>query len=136
MSQTSPTSCAPRLQTSKVTPRRSTDADDIDRATEKNFLGVIIGESDRMTHIVSDLLTLSRLDHDRGAKEFELADIAEIARKVCVAMELTAKERGHRLTLEASEPTGLVLCDRSRIEQVLVNIVSNAIKYTPGRRAR
>ncbi len=107
------------------------DTDDLDRDTERNFLGVIIGESDRMTHIVSDLLTLSRLDHDRGAKNFELHDLSAIAQKVCLAMELSAKERGHDLSLDLSDQPGLVMCDVNRIEQVLVNILSNAIKYTP-----
>jgi two-component system sensor histidine kinase VicK len=41
--------------------------EDIDRDTQKNFLGVIMKESDRMTRIVSDLLTLSRFDYGDGA---------------------------------------------------------------------
>ena len=105
--------------------------EDIDRKTEESFLGVILSETDRMTHIVSDLLTLSRLDYDKAALHLSRVDLSELMEKVIRAMELSAREHGHTLTLEISSRPEKISCDPERIEQVLVNIVSNAIKYTP-----
>lgn len=99
--------------------------------TEKNFLGVILNESDRMTHIVQDLLTLSRFDS--GHSELKLArfSFGEAVEDVYKAVRLEAQRHGHQvgLSLEADLPQ--IVGDRERIVQVMMNIVSNSIKYTP-----
>ena len=99
--------------------------------TEKNFLGVILNESDRMTHIVQDLLTLSRFDS--GRSELKLAPFAfgQALQDVYDAILMEAQRHGHTVTLDM--PGGLpeIVGDRERILQVMMNVVSNSIKYTP-----
>ena len=94
-------------------------AGDIPLDTEKQFLGVISSESERMARIVTDLLTLSRLDYGR----MELHKVAD-------AMKFTAEDSGHELTVDAPDSLPEITGDRERIEQVVVNILSNAVKYT------
>ena len=98
---------------------------------EKDFLGVILNESDRMTHIVQDLLTLSRFDS--GHSELKLARFSfeGAIRDVYNAVALEAQRHGHTVMLDLEKGLPEILGDRERILQVMMNVVANAIKYTP-----
>ena len=107
--------------------------DELDGETRRNFLQVIYNESDRMTHIVKDLLTLSQLDY--GKMDIEMSPIPVKLNVQNIASAMLIEARGQGLTLETKleEPLPLILADRNRMEQVIANIVSNAIKYNrPG----
>lgn len=97
----------------------------------KSFLDVILSESDRMTHIVQDLLTLSRFDSGRSELHPERFPFAKAVRDTYQAFLMDAQKHNHTLTLEMAEDLPSILADRERVVQVMVNIVSNAIKYTP-----
>ena len=97
----------------------------------RNFLGVIVSEADRMTRIVQDLLTLSRLDYGKMEMNVSRFAFADAVRNVYRATGLDAQKHSHTLTLDIEPDTGDTCADRDRIEQVIMNIVSNAIKYTP-----
>ena len=99
--------------------------------TEKNFLGVILNESDRMTHIVQDLLTLSRFDSGRTELKLAPFDFERAVRDVYNAILMEAQRHGHKVELELENGLPQVSGDRERILQVMMNVVSNAIKYTP-----
>ncbi len=98
---------------------------------EKNFLGVILGESDRMTRIVQDLLTLSRFDSGRSPLNLTRFSFAATLRDLYNAVILEAQRHGHQLTLDLPEDLPDIVADRERVLQVMMNVVSNAIKYTP-----
>lgn len=98
---------------------------------EKNFLNVILGESDRMTHIVQDLLTLSRFDSGRSPIHLTTFPFGTALRDLYNAVLLEAQRHGHRLTLDIPERLPAITADRERILQVMMNVVSNAVKYTP-----
>ena len=104
---------------------------DLPRETEDNFLDIIINETDRMTHIVQDLLTLSRLDSGNTELVLSRFPFGEAIGTVARANALAAKNRGHTLTCGPLEDLPLIVGDRSRLEQVMTNILGNAIKYTP-----
>ncbi|MDD6159578.1 MAG: ATP-binding protein, partial [Oscillospiraceae bacterium] len=104
---------------------------DVPPQMAKNFLGVILSESDRMTHIVQDLLTLSRFDSGRSELHPERFPFADAVRDTYQAFLMDAQKHGHTLTLEMGEGMPSILADRERVVQVMVNIVSNAVKYTP-----
>ena len=99
--------------------------------TEKNFLGVILNESDRMTHIVQDLLTLSRFDSGRTELKLAPFDFERAVRDVYNAILMEAQRHGHKVELELENGLPQVSGDRERILQVMMNVVSNASKYTP-----
>ena len=103
----------------------------IPQETENNFLDIIITETDRMTHIVQDLLTLSRLDAGNAELNLSRFPFAHAIQSVHRANALEAKRHGHQLTCGSLEDLPLIVGDRSRLEQVMMNILGNAIKYTP-----
>ena len=107
------------------------DGGDIPRDTANGFLDIIITETDRMTHIVQDLLTLSRLDAGNAELVLSRFPFGDAIESVIRANALAAKQRLHTLTYEPPESLPLIVGDRSRLEQVMMNILSNAIKYTP-----
>jgi len=98
---------------------------------EKNFLGVILNESDRMTHIVQDLLTLSRFDSGKSAMNLTRFSFHTTIKDLYDAVILAAQRHGHTLTLDMPDTLPDIVADRERVLQVMMNVVSNAIKYTP-----
>ena len=105
--------------------------DEMPPALRGNFLGVIVSEADRMTRIVQDLLTLSKFDYGKMEMNIARFPFAKAVSGVYEAVVLDAQNHGHQLTLHLPEHLPEVDGDRERIEQVIMNIVSNAIKYTP-----
>ena len=104
---------------------------EIDKDMYKNFLGVIDNESDRMTTLIKDLLLLSKLDHDQAHAEQSEHDLAVIVKDIVSSLQISAKNKNQTLVYEPTNALPMFKCNRGRIEQVLVNIISNAIKYTP-----
>ena len=104
-------------------------ADDIDRDIQMRFLGVISSEADRMTRIVKDLLTLTRLDYNRMEMHMQRMDLRELGQKAAAAMEGQAKNQGLTLTCDLPAEMPAVTGDPERIQQVIINIITNAIKY-------
>ena len=95
------------------------------------FLDMVLSESDRMHRIVSDLLTLSRLDNNRTRWDIETFDMRLFVRHICDVMRPDLEAHRHRVTFGAEKNLPLITADRQRLEQVVINIISNAVKYTP-----
>ena len=98
---------------------------------EQRFLGVILNESDRMAHILQDLLTLSRFDSGRGGLHPTRFPFAAAVDETYQAILMDAQNHSHTVELCLPDRLPEVRADRERIMQVMMNIVSNAIKYTP-----
>ncbi|MCK9479293.1 MAG: cell wall metabolism sensor histidine kinase WalK [Firmicutes bacterium] len=98
---------------------------------EKKFLEVIIREVDRMTRIVRDLLALSSLDSKKYAANFEFFSLNGLLCDITERLSVDAAKRNHSLEYAPSTSMPDIYADRDRIEQVITNIISNAIKYTP-----
>jgi two-component system sensor histidine kinase VicK len=98
-------------------------------ATE--FLAVVSSEAERMTRLVKDLLLLSKLDYQQAQwnkTEFSLEEmIDETLRK----LDIPIRQKGHTISVNKESPLPMYKGDRDKIEQVILNILSNAIKYTP-----
>lgn len=106
--------------------------DELPGELRTNFLGVIINEADRMTRIVQDLLTLSKIDYGKMEMNISRFSFAQAAQNVYEAARLNAEQNHHHtMTFTCEDNIPEVNGDRERIEQVVMNIVSNAIKYTP-----
>jgi two-component system sensor histidine kinase VicK len=102
-----------------------------DRRTALEFLKIVDAEADRMNRLVKDLLQLSRLDYKQEKwykKEGDLILLLSVAVK---KMEMMAKSKEQHLNVLFDEEAHIrVDMDRDRIEQVALNVLSNAIKYT------
>ncbi len=105
--------------------------DDLPVEMRNNFLGVITGEADRMTRIVQDLLTLSKFDYGKMEMTITRFNPLDAIDQVAQATSMAASSHDHQVTLDLPETMAEVSGDRQRIEQVLMNVMSNAMKYTP-----
>lgn len=102
-----------------------------DREASEKFLGVINAEADRMTRLVKDLLQLSRLDNQQLKWNFEEVSLAELIKSAVERMEMEAAARHQTLNCYVMGDIPLIEADYGRLEQVVFNLVGNAIKYTP-----
>ena len=102
----------------------------VDEETQRQFLSVIVNESDRMAKIVQDLLMLSRFDAGSIDFDFQSFSFEKSVKDVYSAQLLEAQRHHHEFSLEFKSSMCDIRGDRTRIEQVLINMVSNAIKYT------
>jgi signal transduction histidine kinase len=96
----------------------------------REALGTVLEETVRLSKIVDQLLTMSRLDAGEAFLELSHLDFSELARTTVEYMRLLADEKKLALKVEAAEPVQ-VEGDPSRLQQVVVNLLDNAIKYTP-----
>ncbi len=106
--------------------------DEMPPEIRKKFLEIVDNESDRMTRIVKDLLVLSRLDNRRMTWSPSTFDVNDTLERMCASLLPEAKVHGHELTYfcELADKCA-IYADKERIEQVIANIIGNAIKYTP-----
>lgn len=105
--------------------------DGVDEQTMQKFLGIVNTEADRMARIVTELLELSRIDSKRMNLSFQKIDIKDLIVSIVDKMSLSVKEKDINLTLDLVEEALLINGDSHKIEQLFVNILSNAVKYTP-----
>ncbi|HEY9775230.1 MAG TPA: ATP-binding protein [Planktothrix sp.] len=100
-----------------------------DASQQRRFVGIIKDQADRLTRLVEDLLAVSRLESKRMQLTMRAIDLNEAVHRV--ARNLADKAREHKLTINL--PAGLppVFADADRLEQILTNLIDNAIKYSP-----
>jgi two-component system, OmpR family, phosphate regulon sensor histidine kinase PhoR len=100
-----------------------------DPSARERFLAIMAAEASRMTRLLDDLLSLSRVEMRAHIAPTGAVDIAEVVEAVVEMMEPVAREAGTTLQLDAAARRRLVRGDRDELVQVFVNILQNAIKY-------
>jgi signal transduction histidine kinase len=102
-----------------------------EQRTVLDQLEVVSRQTGRLARLVNELLDVSRIETGRIEFSFGPVDVSELAGEILGRMQLTTSQ--HALELE-SAPNGraLVSADRDHLEQVLSNLIGNAIKYSPG----
>jgi len=101
----------------------------IDQAN-RPYLETIIRNTDRLVSLVQDLLTLSELEERGTELQLEDVDLTGIAGQMLRLFEKRAREKGIELRLSATDAGGPLRADRFKLEQVLINLLDNAVKYT------
>jgi two-component system phosphate regulon sensor histidine kinase PhoR len=99
-------------------------------AQTRNYAETIIRHTDRLIRIVEDLISLATLEEKGLAYEPEKVDLKEIAASVIRIFEPKAKEKNLELLMEAAAEVPPVEGDPFRLEQMFVNLIDNAVKYT------
>jgi two-component system phosphate regulon sensor histidine kinase PhoR len=96
-----------------------------------SYMRDALGASQRLIQLVNDLLDVSRLESGRMKATPQLVDLVGLTRSVLDDLKLQTDEKGHRLTLETCGDLLEVFADPQLLRQVVLNLTSNAIKYSP-----
>ena len=104
---------------------------DCDKETEKHFLHVIDDNADRMEKLVQDLLTLSKYDNNRATNKPVEFDLGELAKACKEKFDIEIKRKNQDVNCFVTADVPNVYADKDGIERVILNILSNSIKYTP-----
>ncbi len=105
--------------------------DRLDVSQQRRYVGIIKDQADRLTRLVEDLLAVSRLESRKLQLTIRAIDLNEAVQRVL--RNLADKARQHQIVTKI--PPGLppVWADADRLEQILTNLVDNAVKYSPAR---
>lgn len=101
-----------------------------DREMSTRFLGVINNECDRMTRIVRDLLQLSSMDYQETNWELTEVCLKDLLELIDLKMQISARGKNQALQVQVEPDLPCLTGNRDALEQVVLNVVSNAIKYT------
>jgi two-component system phosphate regulon sensor histidine kinase PhoR len=96
----------------------------------RHYVEIIKRNTDRLINIVRDLLLLAQLEEKGAELEIEEVDLKALAEQTMRIFDTQAKEKNLALRLESPEDLPLVHADPFKVEQVLINLLDNAIKYT------
>ncbi|MFQ5783344.1 MAG: ATP-binding protein [Alphaproteobacteria bacterium] len=100
-----------------------------DDAARERFLKVMEGEAKRMTRLIQDLLSLSRVEADEHVPPRGEADVADVLREIADSVALRAAERGMTIELDCAEGLPPAHGDRDEITLVFRNLLDNAVNY-------
>ncbi|NLC87226.1 MAG: cell wall metabolism sensor histidine kinase WalK [Clostridiaceae bacterium] len=101
-----------------------------DKETQDKFLNVIAQEARRMAKLVTDLLILSRYDSNKVKKEIAEFDLGDLVKKCQEKLQLEINKKGHEVECFVTANVPPVKADKDGIERVVLNILTNSIKYT------
>ncbi len=106
-----------------------------DPQEQKHFLKIIKRHADRLINIVSDLLVLSEVEgrdvisEDSG--DFEDVNVDEVIRSSLEALKSKAMDKGLKVSFKQSPKDNIITASRFLLEQMFINLIDNAVKYTP-----
>src|SRR5271165_191172 len=103
----------------------------VDATTQAGFLRDIARETDRMIALVEDLLGLAKLESSTLAVPFSPVDLCEVCREVVATQALRAKQLHIDLQVRTPDEPIVMLGDRAKLVQVVVNLLDNALRLTP-----
>ena len=98
-----------------------------DAETRQRFVGIIDREARRMLSLVEDLMTLSHVEAEKHDRPSEAIDLAQLAARVVA--EVSSLKDQERVALADAQPGTMVLADPGQLEQLLRNLIDNALKY-------
>lgn len=102
-----------------------------EKETQDKFLNVIATEARRMAKLVTDLLTLSRYDNNQIKAEREEFDLGDLVKKCQEKVQLEINKKHHEVECFVTANVPPVYADKYGVERVVLNILTNSIKYTP-----
>ena len=100
-----------------------------------HYLSIVKSETARLNRLVNDLLVLTKLTGEDVPPEKATFDLNELIRNVIISFETDITNKGLEITVRFEDFKTLVFASRDDIERVLMNLLDNAVKFTPGGRS-
>ena len=101
-----------------------------DRRMQADYLGTIVGESERLTRLLNNVLDLSKIEQDRMMYRPRPTLLAEVAHRAVQAVEYPLEQEGFTLSVDSQHELPLVSVDPDALEQAILNLLTNAMKYS------
>ncbi len=101
-----------------------------DPAAREEYLDTIVKESERLSRLLNNVLDFSKIEQGKKVYRPASAPLADIIRETARAMEYPLKQQGFALDIECEEGIPEVVVDRDGLEQALMNLLNNAMKYS------
>ncbi|MBM7838477.1 two-component system phosphate regulon sensor histidine kinase PhoR [Alkalihalobacillus xiaoxiensis] len=101
-----------------------------DPVTSKQFTEIIWKESDRLQMLIADLLDLSKIEHAQFQLHLEQVSLKEIANEAVALLASKAKDKEMSINVY-EEGSSIIQGDSQRLKQIVINLVTNAVAYTP-----
>ncbi|WP_276498032.1 sensor histidine kinase [Pontibacter litorisediminis] len=105
------------------------DNPDMEREDQEHFLHTIVKESERLTRLITQVLDLERFESGRQKLSLEPLQLKEVIAEAVEALEQLVQEKDIALVVDVQHSLPSIHADRDRLMQVLVNLISNAIKF-------
>lgn len=106
------------------------DNPDLSEDERQNFLSAVVKETERLSHLITKVLNLEKYESGRQKLNLSSFDINVLIRDLINAYQLVAEEKGIKLNLIQPNSMLLVHADKDLLQQVVVNLLSNALKFT------
>lgn len=97
----------------------------------KNLLGIIERQANSMSNIINGLLDAARAQSGKIKLELKVSDLNTLVRHAIETVQPSIKDRKHKLKIELANKPIYLNIDPLRIEQIIINLIDNAVKYTP-----
>lgn len=102
-----------------------------DAQTLEYFLTIILKESERLQHLIQDLLDLSKIEQQGFTLNVSVVNLHEVLKEVIVMLEAKANDKQITIEWTSNTPLCYMYGDLHRLKQIFINLISNAITYTP-----
>ncbi|MBE3122366.1 MAG: PAS domain-containing sensor histidine kinase [Thermoplasmata archaeon] len=98
---------------------------------QKKALEVLLRNTNRLDHLIQDILDISRLESETMKFITEKIDVTKIVKEIAETMQVSADLKGIKINIDIQKEIPNLMIDQERIKQVLMNLVDNAIKFSP-----
>jgi Na+/proline symporter/signal transduction histidine kinase len=99
----------------------------------ERFLGIIVGETERLSRLINQILDLAKLESGRAGLKSAGVDLADVARESLASLSQVFRDKAIAVDFQAPAGPVIVQADRDRLIQVMLNLLSNAVKFVqPG----
>jgi Na+/proline symporter/nitrogen-specific signal transduction histidine kinase len=104
-------------------------SDELNEQQKQDYLQILVTESDRISRLINQVLDIEKIQSDEAPLRMEPLSLSELLQKTTASMAQMFAERGVKVSTAGTESALTILADRDRLIQVIVNLLSNALKF-------
>jgi Na+/proline symporter/nitrogen-specific signal transduction histidine kinase len=112
------------------------DDPQMDSAQRQQFLGLVVGETERLTRLVNQVLDMAKIESGHAEWRNTPVDLREVVHQAVQTTLELFRERGCTVSLQLPDEVPMLQADHDRLIQVMINLLSNAAKFVPAGRGR